>query len=195
MDHVVQRDAGGAHHNKRAFHNQANCTVERLHRQLKDTLHVRGAAVAWVDHLPWVILGLRVALKDESGESAKEAPLGRSLVFPGQPNAPEGSLPAALRAPPVVIPPTRWSYTEVVASPYPLDSAEWVYVQRGASGDAPCRQVRGAPYLCCPTGQRSSSSRWGRGRTAPAEISSSLKRRIHFGRPAWTWVPYRGGSL
>ena len=53
-----------------AFHPQANGMVERLHRQLKDALHARGAASAWADHLPWVILGLCVAPKDESGVSS-----------------------------------------------------------------------------------------------------------------------------
>ena len=36
-----------------AFHPQANGMVERLHRQIKDALHARGAATAWADHLPW----------------------------------------------------------------------------------------------------------------------------------------------
>jgi hypothetical protein len=35
--------------------------VERVHRQLKDALRVRGAGPAWHSHLPWVLLGLRAA--------------------------------------------------------------------------------------------------------------------------------------
>ena len=50
-----------------AFHPQANGMVEQLHRQVKDALRDRGTAPAWVDHLPWVILGLGAALNDESG--------------------------------------------------------------------------------------------------------------------------------
>ena len=42
-----------------AFHPQANGMVERLHRQLKDTLHATGSATEWEEHLPWVLLGLR----------------------------------------------------------------------------------------------------------------------------------------
>ena len=80
MDHVVQQYVGGSHYNTGLHH-----MVERLHRQLKDALHARGAASAWADHLPWVILGLCVAPKDESGVSAVEAALGQSLVIPGQP--------------------------------------------------------------------------------------------------------------
>ena len=59
-----------------AFHPQANGMVERLHRQIKDTLRARGAAATWADHLPWVILGLCAAPKDESGVSAAETALG-----------------------------------------------------------------------------------------------------------------------
>ena len=107
-----------------AFHPQANGMVERLHRQIKDALHARGTATAWADHLPWVILGLRAAPKDESGVSAAEATLGQPLVIPGQPTAPEGTVPTALRAPPAVIPATKWSYAEVAASPSALDAAD-----------------------------------------------------------------------
>ena len=117
-----------------AFHPQANGMVERLHRQIKDALRARGAATAWADHLPWVILGLRAAPKDESGVSAAEATLGQPLVIPGQPTAPEGTVPTALRAPPAVIPATKRSYAEVAASPSALDAADWVYVRRGPAG-------------------------------------------------------------
>ena len=117
-----------------AFHPQANGMVEQLHRQVKDALRARGTAPAWVDHLPWVILGLGAALNDESGVSAAEAALGQPLVIPGQPTASEGTVLAALCAPLVVIPATKRSYAELAASPSPLDSAHWVYVQRGPAG-------------------------------------------------------------
>ena len=117
-----------------AFHPQAKGKVERLHLQIKDALRARGADSAWADHLPWVILGLRAAPKDESGVSAAEAALGQPLVIPGQPTAPEGTVPAALRAPPAVIPATKRSYAEVAAAPSPLDSADWVYMRRGPAG-------------------------------------------------------------
>ena len=47
--------------------------VERLHSQMKDALHTRYGAAAWADHLPWVMLGIRVGPKEESGTSAGEA--------------------------------------------------------------------------------------------------------------------------
>ena len=37
-----------------------------------------------MEHLPWVLLGLRAAPKDEAGVSAAEATYGHSLVLPSQ---------------------------------------------------------------------------------------------------------------
>jgi hypothetical protein len=43
--------------------------VERFHRHLKDALLARCTAVHWVDHLPWVLLGLRAAAKEDDGST------------------------------------------------------------------------------------------------------------------------------
>jgi hypothetical protein len=59
--------------------------VERCHCQLKDALRARLAANDWPDHLPWVLLGLRVAPKEDSAVSSAEMVLGDPLVLPGQP--------------------------------------------------------------------------------------------------------------
>ena len=156
----MKQDAGGSHYNN-GFPPPGQRHGGQMHCQLKDTLHARDAASTWADHLPWVILGLCAAPKDESGVSALEASLGQSLVIPGQPKAPEGAVPATLH-----------TCTHAV-SPSPLDLAEWVYVRRGTAG-TPLQTSRRAPSMCCPTGRSSSSSRWGRGRTSSAEIDSSL---------------------
>ena len=67
-----------------AFHPQANGMVERLHLQMKDALRARGGTAAWADHLPWVMLGIWAAPKEESGTLEGEAALGHLLVVPGQ---------------------------------------------------------------------------------------------------------------
>ena len=38
----------------------------------------------WLDNLPWVLLELRAAPKEEAGVSAVEATYGHSLVLPSQ---------------------------------------------------------------------------------------------------------------
>ena len=48
-----------------------------------------------MEHLPWVLLGLRAAPKEEAGVSAAEATYGHSLVLPSQlqppPRAPQAA--------------------------------------------------------------------------------------------------------
>ncbi len=60
-----------------AFHPCSNRMVERAHRQLKDALRAHQAANYWPEHLPWVLLGLRAAPKEDSGVSSAEMVLMR----------------------------------------------------------------------------------------------------------------------
>jgi hypothetical protein len=41
--------------------------IERTHRQLKDAFRSRLAGLQWPEHLPWVLMGLRVAQGGERG--------------------------------------------------------------------------------------------------------------------------------
>lgn len=66
-----------------AYHPQANGLVERFHRQLKDSLRARLAGPNWFSHLPWVLLGLRVAPKEDNGLSSAEVLYGSTLTVPG----------------------------------------------------------------------------------------------------------------
>ena len=93
--------------------------VERIHRMLK------AAQCAWKDHLPWVLLGMRAAPREETGVLAAEEALQQQLVVPGQ-LPPPSEQPAdmeELLVPPVVIPPTGRSYDQAVATS-PLDGAD-----------------------------------------------------------------------
>jgi transposase InsO family protein len=57
----------GTHHNTlTAYHPQSNGMVERAHQRLKDTLKARLATADWPDHLPWVLLDINVAPKEDS---------------------------------------------------------------------------------------------------------------------------------
>jgi transposase InsO family protein len=134
-----------------AYHLQANRMVERLHRQIKDTLRARGCSTAWVENLPWVMHGLRAAPKDESGISSARMVYGSELVLPGQPAWAGGHVadpqpPAGEEAMQQQIPLRPRSYAE--AAKGPLESLEWakyVYVRRGGQG-GPTQQLYEGPF-------------------------------------------------
>jgi transposase InsO family protein len=67
-----------------AYHLQANGIIERLHRRLKDVLRARDAAADWFYHLPWILLSIRTASKDNSSPSPAELVFGSQLVVLGQ---------------------------------------------------------------------------------------------------------------
>jgi hypothetical protein len=65
--------------------------IERAHRRLKEALKTRLATTNWPEHLPWVLLALNVAPKEDTWKSAAEMVFGTSLTPPcaagGQPGA------------------------------------------------------------------------------------------------------------
>ena len=71
-------------HNTTAYHPQANGMVERLHRQLKTALKARTTDPYWMDRLPFVLLGLRVAWRENPNCSPAELVYGSSLRIPGE---------------------------------------------------------------------------------------------------------------
>jgi hypothetical protein len=71
-------------HNQTAYHPQSNGMVEHFHRRLKDALRAHCAAANWVDHLPWVLVGLRVAAREDDGSTPAQAVFSEQLILPGQ---------------------------------------------------------------------------------------------------------------
>ena len=58
--------------------------VERFHRSLKAALKARLIGNNWVEQLPWVLLGLRTAPKEDLGYSSAELVYGEPLTVPGE---------------------------------------------------------------------------------------------------------------
>jgi hypothetical protein len=80
---VMQR-LGVKHKMTTAFHPQANGLIEWFHRRLKEALKARAASADWAQHLPWVLLGLCTAPREESAVSSAELVYGAPLLLPGQ---------------------------------------------------------------------------------------------------------------
>jgi hypothetical protein len=66
-----------------AFYPEANGAVERFHWQLKDSLWAGLDRLDWLEHLPWILLGLRAAPREDFGVSAAELVHGSPLFFQG----------------------------------------------------------------------------------------------------------------
>jgi Integrase core domain len=120
---------GCQHITTSAFHPQSNGMVERSHRQLKDALLAILAGTQWLQHLPWVLLGLRVAPKEESCVSSAELVVGEFLAA-GE-KAPEVFTSLLNQRPP--LPTRRATYAEAACKPSAaLLAAPLVYVRRGS---------------------------------------------------------------
>lgn len=74
---------GMQHRTTTAYHPQANGLVERFHRTLKAALRARLTSPNWVDELPWVLLGIRTAPKEDLNSSSAELVYGAPLTVPG----------------------------------------------------------------------------------------------------------------
>ncbi len=131
---------GIRHRPTTAYHPQANGLVERFHRQLKEALPSRAAGVDWLEHLPWVMLGLRAAPKEDTNVSTAELVFGAPLTLPGEllatPEAGTEALVEQIRSGATLfrpLPSRRQSEAMVVTGvPALLKEASHVYILWGA---------------------------------------------------------------
>ena len=80
---ALAESLGAKIHHTTAYHPQANGMVERFHQSLKAALCARLTTPAWMDDLPWVLLGLRTMPKQDLGASVAVMVYGAPLTVPG----------------------------------------------------------------------------------------------------------------
>ena len=138
---------GTKHHLTTSYRPQANGMVERFHRRLKDALRARLVGVDWLHHLPWVLLGLRTAPREESGTSAAQHALGTPLHLPGQFVHDDGFGSVVHRhlsgLPPL---PPRHNRSVKPALLRPLDSAPFVYIRVDTLAKPPLSPLYTGPF-------------------------------------------------
>jgi transposase InsO family protein len=124
---------GISHKLTTAFHPQSNGAVERFHRRLKDSLRARLAGPDWPSHLPWVLLGLRAAPREDSGVSAAELVFGAPLTLPGPlittAEPPLSSFVQQLQAGMPCVAPLQPPSSPSSPTSSPLEGASHVYVR------------------------------------------------------------------
>ena len=133
-----------------AYHPQSNGLVEQFHRQLKNALKARTCGVDWAEHLPWVMLSIRAAPREDSAVSAAEMVFGSPLTLPGQiltdEDVPADSTREQANSVVKQFVATSRSYAEVAGGiSETLAEAEMVYVWHGAVS-LPLTQGYSGPY-------------------------------------------------
>ena len=91
---------GVAHSLTTSYHPQSNGMIERQHRTLKDRLISRSCSTSsasgtWMDNLPFVLLGLRTSVREDSGCSPSDLLYGSPLRLPGDLLSPSSPPPSA----------------------------------------------------------------------------------------------------
>ena len=81
---AVAESLGVKLHRTVAYNPQGNGLCERFHRSMKAALRASLTDSNWVDRLPWVMLGLRSAPKEDLQSSSAELVYGQPLRVPGE---------------------------------------------------------------------------------------------------------------
>ena len=126
-------------HRTTAYHPQANGLVERFHRHMKAALRARLNGPDWVDELPWVLLGIRTAPKEDIKSSSAELVYGAPLTVPGDFLATPSGTDEPTKILPQLrekvgklapVPTTHHGSSRVAYVPSTLHNSQFVFVRR-----------------------------------------------------------------
>jgi hypothetical protein len=133
-----------------AYHPKSNGMVERFHWLLEAALRAWNCGMYWVDHLPWVMLGLQAAPKDDTGVSpaelvywCKQTLLGELLR--SSKAAIDNTLTAPSPPPPHDMRLGKRRWPERPGGEIPLSLRQALYMRRGYCGQ-PLTPIDSGPY-------------------------------------------------
>ena len=164
---AVCRLLGTKHHRTTAWHPQSNGLVERFHRSLKSSLRARLTGPNWCDDLPWVLLEIRTAPKEDLNSSSAELVYGAPLSVPGDfiPSAHEDSprtFLTNLREKIYRLRPSATSRHGVpkVSVPDNLQDSKFVFIRRDHHR-SPLQRPYEGPFLVVASGEKTFQVRRG----------------------------------
>ncbi|KAJ8401807.1 hypothetical protein AAFF_G00377780 [Aldrovandia affinis] len=157
----VARALGVRLHHTTAFHPQANGLCERFHRSMKAALRASLKDDSWTDRLPWVLLGLRTAPKEDLQSSSAELVFGQALRVPGdfipEPTTPwvvSSQRPALLNKANAFKPvPTSQHGLPRAWIPTDLSTAQYVFIRHNAHR-SPLKPPYDGPFRVMETGDK-----------------------------------------
>jgi hypothetical protein len=124
--------------------------VERLQRQIKDALCEPGAGPTWHYHLPWVLMGLLAAPKEDSVVPSAEQVNNSPLIISGQ--LLQMSHPPCVYVPPLPMRPASYAAVANTSLAH-LAEVGHVYTQIGGH-QKPLVAPYAGPYLVVSKGAK-----------------------------------------
>ena len=186
-------------HRTTAYNPQSNGLCERFHRDMKAALRASLTGCDWVDRLPWVMLGLRSAPKEDLQASAAELVYGQPLRVPGEflpeattPWSPASHLSAARGAAGAFAPvPTSRHCLPQTYVPKDLPSARYVFI-RHDSHRSPLQPPYDGPFRVLEAGEKNFVVDMG-GRPERVAIDRLKPAHLDIGDPVQVALPPRRG--
>ena len=188
---AVAEGLGVKLHRTTAYHPQANGLCERFHRSMKAALRASLINGNWIDKLPWVLLGLRTAPKEDLQASSAELVYGQPLRVPGDfipkttaPWSAASQRTSLLDSARTFVPvPATQHGTPVSQVPTDLRSAHYVFIRHDAHRtplqppyDGPFRVLeKGAKHLVVDIGGKSEHVSVDRVKPAHLDLSQPLE--------------------
>ena len=192
---TVARLLGTAHHRTTAYHPQANGLVERFHRHMKAALRARLTIPNWIDELPWVLLGIWTAPKQDLATASAELVYGAPITVPGDfiASSPTGQEPNNFlrelreRARNFAPVPTSRHGHNTTAVPPELHSSQYVFVRRD-SHRSPLQRPYEGPFKVVESGNKVFKINMG-GRTETVSVDRLKPAHLDIDQPVQVAQP------